>query len=390
MACNSHQSQPGGGTSFLDDCDVVAAIEVVNGDSVIVCDFNKVKQKKNVPLDELLTDFTILKMDNENEEGLIGERLPDHIVGEQYIAVFWGSQMPLKLYDKQGKYIRNIGKIGQGPGEYQSVDKVYMDEKSDRIYVLTHLATRLLLYDFEGNHYPPILLQEESVMGSAFLPDREQATLIFANSPWKGVTYSVWMQDFQGNMVQGCKKSDYYEEDISFTEATITRFHTPNIEFFRVGNRNTNEYLYHYSEQENRLIPRFRMSNMVDQSIAIFIFELPKHFIVEIGTETFPGQDEYHTPKMIIDKRTLKGCHFDGFITPEGILLDQYRILARCYYGYFGLIDFGSNIAEKIEKVDKGSLSSKNSKKLEELQQLIEETDLDDDCSLLFYGKFKQ
>ena len=70
MACNSHQSQPGGGTSFLDDCDVVAAIEVVNGDSVIVCDFNKVKQKKNVPLDELLTDFTILKMDNENEEGL--------------------------------------------------------------------------------------------------------------------------------------------------------------------------------------------------------------------------------------------------------------------------------------------------------------------------------
>lgn len=93
---------------------------------------------------------------------------------------------------------------------------------------------------------------------------------------------------------------------------------------------------------------------------------------------------------MIIGKHSLKGCHFDGFITPEGIVLDQYDILFNARYGYFGLVDFGSYIEEKIEKVDREALSPKNRKKLERLQQLIEETDPDDDCSLLFYGKFKQ
>lgn len=107
LSC-SNQNSNDTGASFLDDCDVVAAKEVIDGDTVIVCDYNKVmKQRKNVPLDELLTDFNVLKMDNENEEGLIGRRLAGHIVGKNHIAVFCYGFMPLKLYNKQGKFIRN-------------------------------------------------------------------------------------------------------------------------------------------------------------------------------------------------------------------------------------------------------------------------------------------
>lgn len=123
--------------------------------------------------------------------------------------------------------------------------------------------------------------------------------------------------------------------------------------------------------------------------VLVFIYELPHHFVVEVATST-SGGDDFSTPKLIVDKYTLKGCFFDGFLTPMGVVLDQYDILFNARYGYFGLVDFGSYIDEKIQKVDKESLSSKGRKELEKLQQLIDETDLDDDCSLLFYGKFKQ
>ena len=149
LSCKVNTSEQRTRTSFLDDCDVVASREIVDGDTVIVCDYHKVKQCKNVPLEELLTDFNVLKMDNENEEGLIGRRLTGHIIGKNHIAVFCYGFMPLKLYDKQGKFIRNIGKIGQGPGEYGPINNVYMDEKADRIYILAFDADKVLVYDFK-------------------------------------------------------------------------------------------------------------------------------------------------------------------------------------------------------------------------------------------------
>ena len=130
------------------------------------------------------------------------------------------------------------------------------------------------------------------------------------------------------------------------------------------------------------------MRNMDEGSI--FIYKLPHHFVVKVATSTAGSGDDFPTPQLIVDKHTQKGCFFDGFLTPMGVVLDQYDILFNARYGYFGLVDFGSYIDEKIQKVDIESLSTKEKKELEKLQQLINETDLDDDCSLLFYGKFKQ
>lgn len=386
LSC-SNQNSSNADISFLDVCDVVAAKEIVDGDTVIVCDYKKVKQRKNAPLDELLTGFNVLKMDNENDEGLIGRRLTGHIIGEKYIAVFSYSFMPLKLYNKQGDFIRNIGKIGQGPGEYGVINNVYMDEKADRIYILAFDTDKILVYDFKGNILSPIRLAERVNYGNSMIVNTEKQELIVTKSPWIGSIHSVWIQDFEGNVIQGVKQSDYFSEDIRTSESSITRLQTSNIEFFLLNSYNTDQYLYHYNILENRLVPKFRMKNMEEYSI--FVYELPHHFVVEVATST-GGQGDYVTPKLIIDKQTLKGCFFDGFITPMGVVLDQYDILFNARYGYFGLVDFGSYIDEKIQKVDKEILSSKSKKELEKLQQFINETDSDDDCSLLFYGKFKQ
>ena len=386
LSCST-KSSDNIGASFLDDCDVVAAKEVVEGDTVIVCDYKKIKQRKNVPLDELLTDFNVLKMDNENDEALIATRLAWHQITDNYISIHQYNQMPYKLYDKKGKYLRTIGRNGQGPGEYGVINNSFMDEKANRIYILPFSTDKVLVYDLEGSILPPIPLAERVNYGNSIIVDSEKQELIVTKSPRKGGLNSVWMQDFNGNIIQAVKQADYFP-DISNSKSSITRLQTSNIEFFSLNGYNTNQYLYHYNVQENRLVPKFRMKNM--DEYWIFIYELPHHFVVEVATSTNDSEDEYFTPKFIIDKYSLKGCFFDGFITPSGISLNQYDILFNARYGYFGLVDFGSYIDKKIQKVDKENLSTKSKKELEKLQQLIDETELDDDCSLLFYGKFKQ
>ncbi|MDT3367276.1 MAG: 6-bladed beta-propeller, partial [Bacteroidota bacterium] len=136
--------------SFWDQCDVIAKREVINGDTVIVCDSKLVKQKKNIPLDLLGDSIEVIKMDNKNEEALISKRFVHTYFTENYIGVTAYSYFPMKLFRKDGTFLRHIGAIGQGTGEYTVIDAIDMDEKNDRIYILPFSADYILVYDFKG------------------------------------------------------------------------------------------------------------------------------------------------------------------------------------------------------------------------------------------------
>ena len=47
---------------------VIARWEVIKGDSVIVCDIDKVEPTTTIPLDAIAEDFQIVKLDKEAEE----------------------------------------------------------------------------------------------------------------------------------------------------------------------------------------------------------------------------------------------------------------------------------------------------------------------------------
>lgn len=126
---NTKQSQK----SFWDDCNVIATRQVINGDTVIVCDPALIKQKKNIPLDLLVDDFNVIKLDNSIEDAFIGKSFPKLHLSTNYIGVTCYSSFPMKLFRRDGTFIRHIGSIGQGPGEYAVIDDINIDEKNDRI-----------------------------------------------------------------------------------------------------------------------------------------------------------------------------------------------------------------------------------------------------------------
>lgn len=372
--------------SFWDQCDVIAKREVINGDTVIVCDSKLVKQKKNIPLDLLVDSFEIIKMDNKREEALISKRFPNLYFTENYIGVTAYSYFPMKLFSKDGTFVRHIGARGQGPGEYAVIDAVYMDEKNDRIYILPFSADYVLVYDFKGNIYPRIKLAESLLYGSTIKVYGEKKQVLVTKPISPDTNYYVWIQDFEGNLIQGAKTSDYYKDVTSFSESTITHFRTDAIELFRFGVLNGNEFLYHYDIENNKLIPQFRIDG--DEQY-IFIHELPNHFVVEKAQSTGTSDNDLFTEKLIVDKKTLRGCYFDGFETASGLILGNYCILNQMYGANFAVLDFSSKVSEYIQKIKEESLTSKQKQELQKLKSIIAENDANDECSILFRGKFK-
>ena len=67
---------------------------------------------------------------------------PDLIIVQE-----WKSIM---LFDNNGKFLRQIGSVGQGPGEYTGISSIAADFDSKKIFIFSDDG-KLLCYDFEGS-----------------------------------------------------------------------------------------------------------------------------------------------------------------------------------------------------------------------------------------------
>jgi hypothetical protein len=376
--------------SFWSQCDVVATRKIVDGDTVVVLDAEKLSRTRSVPLDLIVENYEVIKFDSSTDDALIGKRVTNAFFSENYIGVSCFNYFPLKLFRKDGTFVRHIGGFGQGPNEYLVIDDVQMDEKKNRIYVLTYDASRVLVYDFEGNGYPPIKLYAKTFYGSKIVVNAEEkrVTVTKTITP-RNEDYVVWIQDFDGNLIQGIEHQRYYPESEvrESSQSTCTCLHGDCIDLFQLIQHNTGHYLYHYDTEKNRLAPRFTTTGLDDVFYYVFVYELPRHYVVEEAKST-ASSEEPVSRKIIVDKATLRGCRFDGFITQEGIVLDHYDLLWTNTRGHFHLVDYGSVIAEKIKKTVRESLTDEQRAKLAHLEALIANEDEDEDCSLLFRGTF--
>ena len=104
------------------------------------------------------------------------------IVTDQYIFV-GETGAPLLAFDRgTGKFLRKIGSVGQGPGEYSGSTDVEVDDEAKRIYFRAS-PTQYHCYDFEGKFLNTITLPEDNFMmgGSYFIDNKAYAYCNLAN-----------------------------------------------------------------------------------------------------------------------------------------------------------------------------------------------------------------
>lgn len=85
-----------------------------------------------------------------------------------------GSSGSLFVFNKKGKYLRQIGKRGQGPGEYNTIRDFTIDEKGDKIFLVDSDLEKISVYQFStGLHLQDINFKNNKV---------EQRNIQYANN----------------------------------------------------------------------------------------------------------------------------------------------------------------------------------------------------------------
>lgn len=182
--------------SALDTQPIAGSVEVINGDSIWVCNLSALKDTVVLPLSYFADELQIVKLDN-RDEALVPVR--NVIVSDNYILVWGKDQTPFKLFDKLGKFLANVGSFGQGPGEYQLIYDAQIDEIGGRIYLLPWNAKSLLAYDLKGQAVQSIPLPGLVPKG-VFKANTKDSLLSVFLLPFDYLPYVAWTQKFNGEI----------------------------------------------------------------------------------------------------------------------------------------------------------------------------------------------
>lgn len=109
--------------------------------------------EESYAFDSLIDDISYIKLET-NSDCLIGN-VHQILCSKDYIFimdVFVANAV--YCFDKQGRFIRRIGKIGQGPGEYTQIFKMCLT--NDQKQIVLYDWKRLHYYDLNGKHIKDI------------------------------------------------------------------------------------------------------------------------------------------------------------------------------------------------------------------------------------------
>ncbi|MBE0676330.1 MAG: 6-bladed beta-propeller [Bacteroidales bacterium] len=139
--------------SFLSKCSMVSKKEG-KPDFISVDLEEAMKNERSVLLSELATDIRHVKLET-REDVLINSRItglagPAIIPADGFLLINQ-NKAPLHVFDMDGKFIRKIGSIGRGPGEYSNNYYTVYCNDSRHIYIKNPYGKDIFDFDWEGN-----------------------------------------------------------------------------------------------------------------------------------------------------------------------------------------------------------------------------------------------
>ena len=119
-------------------------------DGLITVDVSKSYPKKELILQDL---FDIEYVPLETTDEMLTE---GHIqyIGDNYMIFKNLGRMAgeIFIFDRQGKAVRKINRLGQSGEEYLNILGVDYDEQADELFVNSHYSDKVFVYDSEGNY----------------------------------------------------------------------------------------------------------------------------------------------------------------------------------------------------------------------------------------------
>jgi len=115
------------------------------------------------------------------------------------ILIFDSRKPCIYIFSKDGKYVRSIGRRGQGPGEYISIICIDIDN-DDNIYIYDNTIRRFSIFSYQGKLIGEFSFRVSSTVSDFFMFKITQNNEILVNAPARGFYFNLLKKD--GNIIR--------------------------------------------------------------------------------------------------------------------------------------------------------------------------------------------
>lgn len=314
-------------TDILSNCPVVGNYKIIGNDSVLICDFQKMKERIDLPLSDLLSSYQIIRLDTARN-GLCAPRWATAKASQQYIIVKTLKD-PMRLFDrKTGKFLRQIGNKGQGPEEYVDAYDAQIDEKHNAVLIYASEPSRIIQYELSTGKYQKEykLIYDSAQQFYCNLDENEIIGMGFPHPMYAEGSNYFWKQSLDSKLIQGITGI----EQVGYNWHNRGGGHLDDrSNSFYVSLWDTTEIkpdtLYHYNLKENRLQPRFTIE---------WGKKIPPHSYIEFPGYYYCEMADENKTQLLVDKHTGRGAIIRLKLDMFGKDLDFKTLLVHHYDSY--------------------------------------------------------
>jgi hypothetical protein len=340
--------------------DTKAYISKVGGNDVVICPIDKVSDTIHLPLSSLVESCEMVKL--QTTDSALFDYARHTLITDKYICIKSYGKFPVKLFTRKGQFIRNIGAIGRGPGEYSSLGGMQFNQEGTHLYLLPEAnARKILVYDIEGNHIRDIPLVYPQRKFKGFLSPDSIITIL--SMPLNNDSAVCFQQSFDGKLIQKVSPPSYLISK-NYDGEIFTNYSPNSFEFYNT----VSDTLYHYNTAKNILEPKFALSFGEGKKGHGIYSEIPGF---------------YFCFNILVDKKTLDAKYFDI----KNDFLGGINVLPQFARGYFINDVTAIYLKQQLDKaITNKNLTDQIRQKLTDLNNSLSP----DDNNVIFFGKLKQ
>lgn len=128
--------------------------------------------------EDLIDSFKIVKL--ETNESLFGDITNLYFINKS-IIIFDKTNQKVLVFDLDGNFIKKIGRIGNGPGEYMNIRCVSVDNDKQHILLLDDKKLEIHHYNMEGNF---VFSEEFEIFPHDFISANDNVIFFLNSSPY--------------------------------------------------------------------------------------------------------------------------------------------------------------------------------------------------------------
>lgn len=350
---------------ILAGCNSAPKSNIAEGELTIV-DFNEIKKTETVPLSMFVENLKLIQFED-IDEALFKPWYTT--VTDKYIGVRQ-ERGPYKLFDNTGKFLCNIGRVGQGPGEYAVLlyDDL-IDDKNGLVYLSAFTGNKILVYKTTGEYLKSFEAPQNMIKPKLFLSD--DGILSVVHMPFGSDEPIALQFDTDGKVIKELMPPEFLVSSNYDGEIFNTR-NTPAFDFLHTSS----DTLYHYHVENNTIEPIFTVSVNTNEKPFRQYMELPSYYFTYIWGKGL----------VCTDKKTNSSSYIK-VVNDELGNMDMPTFIMHLRNGRYVYNLEPGQLIDKIEKRLAESDCTENDKK--KLNEVLAKLD-DNSNNWLFVGKLKK